>query len=70
VCSELSSAYLTITTEDGITGREVGWMGWYEQNPLLLVPVVLATVVCYDVGKWFVQRIARPAVTRLTTNKL
>lgn len=37
-------------------------MGLFEENPLLLVPVVLVIVVAYDFGKWVVRRALARAV--------
>lgn len=31
-------------------------MGLFEENPLLLVPVILATIMTYDLAKWLVRR--------------
>lgn len=30
-------------------------MGLFEEQPLLLVPLILAVVVAYDLAKWAVQ---------------
>ena len=32
-------------------------MGLFEEQPLLLVPVILAVVVAYDGVKWLVRRV-------------
>jgi hypothetical protein len=32
-------------------------MGLFEQQPWLLVPLVLVIVVCYDIVKWGVRRL-------------
>jgi hypothetical protein len=31
-------------------------MGLFEQYPLLLVPYIVAVVVCYDGSKWLIRR--------------
>ena len=37
-------------------GRGSGEMGLFEENPLLLIPMMLATVIGYDVVKWAAHR--------------